>query len=71
MADGKYWNEKIETMPTEEIKKLQLQKLKNKSNTAIENSGFYRKKFDRIGLNPKIFVHLMIYKKFLLQLKVI
>jgi phenylacetate-coenzyme A ligase PaaK-like adenylate-forming protein len=35
LADGKYWNEKIETMPKEEIKKLQLQKLKLTSQTLL------------------------------------
>ncbi len=53
MADGKYWNEKIETMPTEEIKKLQLQKLKLQVKHCYENSIFYRKKFDKIGLKPE------------------
>ena len=28
MVDGKYWNEKIETMPPEELKRHQLKKLK-------------------------------------------
>ncbi len=53
MADGKYWNEKIETLPTEEIKKLQLQKLKLQVKHCYENSIFYRKKFDKIGLKPE------------------
>jgi phenylacetate-CoA ligase len=53
LADGKYWNEKIETMPTEEIKKLQLQKLKEQVKYCYENSSFYRKKFDKIGLKPE------------------
>ena len=53
MADGKYWNEKIETMPTEDIKKLQLQKLKLQVKHCYQNSGFYRKKFDEIGLKPE------------------
>jgi phenylacetate-CoA ligase len=53
LADGKYWNEKIETMPTEEIKKHQLQKLKLQVKHCYEKSGFYRKKFDQIGLKPQ------------------
>ncbi len=53
MADGKYWNEKIERMPTEDIKKLQLQKLKLQVKHCYQNSGFYRKKFDGIGLKPE------------------
>jgi phenylacetate-CoA ligase len=53
LADGKYWNEKIETMPIEKIKKLQLQKLKLQVKHCYENSGFYRKKFDKINLKPE------------------
>ena len=52
MADGKYWNEKIETMPAEDIKKIQLQKLKLQVRHCYENSSFYRKKFDIVGLKP-------------------
>ncbi len=52
MVNGKYWNEKIETMPTEELKKLQLKKLKEQVNHCYQNSSFYRKKFDSIGLKP-------------------
>ena len=51
--NGKYWNEKIETMPTEEIKNYQLKKLKVQVNHCYENSGFYRKKFDSVGLKPE------------------
>jgi phenylacetate-CoA ligase len=53
LADGKYWNEKIETMPAEEIKKHQLQKLKAQVKHSYENSSFYRKKFDSVGLKPE------------------
>ncbi len=53
MANDKYWNEKIETMPPEEIRKHQLQKLKEQVKHCYENSVFYRKKFDSIGLKPE------------------
>jgi phenylacetate-CoA ligase len=53
LADGKYWNEKIETMPTLEIKHLQLQKLKEQVKHCYEHSSFYKKKFDSIGLKPQ------------------
>ncbi len=53
MADGKYWNEKIETMPTEELKKYQLQKLREQVKHCYGNSSFYRKKFDNLGLKPE------------------
>jgi phenylacetate-CoA ligase len=53
LADSKYWNKKVETMPTEEIKKLQLLKLKLQVKHCYQSSGFYRKKFDKIGLKPE------------------
>jgi phenylacetate-CoA ligase len=53
MADGRYWNQQIETMPREDIKKYQLQKLKELVNHCYENSSFYRKKFDSVGLKPQ------------------
>jgi len=51
--DGKYWNQKIETMPREEIEQYQLQKLKEQVKYCYENSSFYRKKFDSVGLKPQ------------------
>src|SRR5208283_3450931 len=53
MVDGKYWNEKIETMPAEELKLYQLKKLKEQVKYCYENSAFYKKKFDRVGLKPE------------------
>ena len=53
MTDGKYWNEKIETLPTEEIRKQQLQKLKEQVKHCYNNSFFYKKKFDSAGLKPE------------------
>jgi phenylacetate-CoA ligase len=52
MADKKYWNEKIETMPQQELKKLQLKKLKKLVKHCYENSVFYKKKLDNAGLKP-------------------
>jgi phenylacetate-CoA ligase len=52
MVDGKYWNQKIETMPRADIQKHQLQKLKELVKYCYENSSFYRKKFDNVGLKP-------------------
>lgn len=53
MVDGKYWNEKIETMPAAEIKQHQLQRLKEQVNYCYQNSSFYHKKFDSVGLKPQ------------------
>jgi len=53
LADGKYWNAKIETMPTLDLRKLQLQKLKEQVKHCYMDSSFYRKKFDGVGLKPE------------------
>jgi len=52
MTDGKYWNEKIETMPVDELRKHQLAKLKEQVKHCYDNSAFYRKKFEIAGLKP-------------------
>ena len=52
MVNGKYWNEKIETMSSEEIKKYQLHELKEQVTYCYANSSFYHKKFDSVGLKP-------------------
>jgi len=52
-VDGIYWNRKIETMPTQELKRLQLKELKQLVKDCYENSVFYRKKFDGAGLKPE------------------
>ncbi len=52
MTNGKYWNEKIETMPIDELRKHQLAKLKEQVKHCYDNSAFYRKKFKIAGLKP-------------------
>jgi phenylacetate-CoA ligase len=52
MADQKYWNQKIETMPAQEIKTLQLKELKELVKHCYENSAFYKKKLDGAGVKP-------------------
>jgi phenylacetate-CoA ligase len=52
VVNGKYWNEKIETLPREEIRKHQLQKLKEQVKYCYNNSVFYHKKFDNVNLKP-------------------
>jgi len=53
MSNSKYWNEKIETMPVEELRKHQLRKLKEQMKHCYDNSVFYRKKLDKAGLKPE------------------
>jgi len=52
MASSKYWNEKIETMPVQELRKHQLGKLREQVKHCCDNSAFYRKKFKAAGLKP-------------------
>lgn len=47
------WNEKIETASREEIRAIQLERLKNQVKFSYENVPFYKKKFDEIGLKPE------------------
>jgi len=53
MAIGRYWNEKIETIPVPELRKHQLGKLKEQVKHCYDNSAFYRKKFKDAGLKPE------------------
>jgi phenylacetate-CoA ligase len=53
MAGGTYWNKKIETMPSQELKKNQLNELKGLVKHCYENSAFYKKKLDGAGLKPE------------------
>jgi phenylacetate-CoA ligase len=52
MANGKYWNEKIETLPAQELRKHQLRKLREQVKHCYNNSTFYQKKFKNAGLKP-------------------
>lgn len=48
-----FWNEKIETMPREEMRALQLERLQQTVKNTYERVPFYKKKFDEIGLKPE------------------
>jgi phenylacetate-CoA ligase len=51
-AEKNLWNPVLETMPLEELEKLQLQKFQRIFNYAYEKSPFYRRKFDKAGIKP-------------------
>ena len=51
MADI-YWNKKIETATRDEIRKHQLQLLKEKVKFCYENIAFYRNRFKSAGISP-------------------
>lgn len=49
----KYWNEELETMPREELEKLQLEELKEIIEFAYNNSPYYKRAFDEAGVKPE------------------
>ena len=53
MAHSKYWNQEIETMPAAELRKHQLDKLKEQVKHCYNDSVFYRKRFKDAGLKPE------------------
>ena len=51
-TDRKYWDPKFELLSREEIRILQENRLRERVNYIYAHSPFYRKKFDKIGLEP-------------------
>jgi phenylacetate-CoA ligase len=47
-----YWNKKFETATRDELRKHQLQLLKEKVKLCYENSSFYRNRFKSAGISP-------------------
>lgn len=47
------WNEEIECMPKDEMKKLQLKRLQDVVKRAYENVPYYKKRFDEEGIKPE------------------
>ena len=46
------WNEKIETMPLEELKNLQSERLAKLVSYVYENCSVYKQKLDTAGIGP-------------------
>jgi phenylacetate-CoA ligase len=57
---GKYFNEKIETMPQEQMRKLQSERLINTVNRVYKNVPAYRNACRRQELHPMILKAQMI-----------
>ena len=53
MGKRKYYQEEIETMPVEEIKKLQSEKIVKQVKHVYENVAYYREKMDKMGVKPE------------------
>ena len=49
---SEFYAPEIETMPREELEKLQLKRLKWQVKRCYQGSEFYRERFDKIGLQP-------------------
>ena len=47
-----YWNPKIETLPREDLRRLQAQKLRATAERAYERSPFHRRMFDQAKVKP-------------------
>ncbi len=56
--------EYIETVSTDELRKVQLERIKKTLVHAYQNSPVYRKKFDDAGVHPEDFQHLEDLAKF-------
>ncbi len=52
MTDSPYWNPKNETMPREELRQLQLLKLKRICEWAYAHAPFHRRRFEAAGVHP-------------------
>jgi len=54
MKGREFWNRKIETLSPDELRKLQMKKLRKRIKYCYENSPlYYRQKFDEIGVKPE------------------
>ncbi|HEV7127369.1 MAG TPA: phenylacetate--CoA ligase family protein, partial [Ktedonobacterales bacterium] len=53
MAYPVYWNPKNETMAREDLRRLQLAKLRRLTAFAYDHSPFHRRRFDAAGFHPE------------------
>ncbi|WP_424357049.1 phenylacetate--CoA ligase family protein [Methanocella sp. MCL-LM] len=49
-----FWDSRIERAPLEELRELQLRKLKSLVDNVYRNSAFYRQRFDEAGVKPEM-----------------
>jgi len=50
--ERQYWNETAETMPRDELRKLQWEKLKKQMRYIYDSSSYFKTRFDDIGIHP-------------------
>lgn len=59
-----YWDEKIETLPREDLEKYQTEQLAKHLELAYNKSGYYHEAFDKAGVKPSDFKQLSDLAKF-------
>lgn len=64
MRENKFWDEKIETIPRNELEELQRNALKDMLEFAYSNSPYYKESFDQAGLTPGDFKQLSDIENF-------
>lgn len=52
MKERRYWNEKMEALPREKLRVLQLERLKKQLQYEYENSPYYKERFESVGFHP-------------------
>lgn len=53
MSKHEYWNPKNETLPRDQLQRLQLAKLRRTCEWAYERTAFYRRRFEAAGFRPE------------------
>jgi phenylacetate-CoA ligase len=53
MKESEYWNPPMETMPLEQLKEIQLKKIKYLTNYAYHNSKWYHRLYDEANVKPE------------------
>lgn len=64
MSYKKYWNEEIETLDRKALEELQLERLKDIVKFSYENSPYYKRTFDAVGVKPEDIKELSDISKF-------
>jgi phenylacetate-CoA ligase len=53
VADARYWNPEIETMPWDDVRAMQLEKLRRQLDYLVARSPFYKRKLGAVGFDPQ------------------
>jgi len=64
MGNERFWDEKISLMQRDELKNIQLERLRDTLNHCYHNNKFYKNRFDEAGLDPEKVKSLSDLEKF-------